>query len=298
LAARKSVPALVGWAALTLAAGLICVLGAGLPGRFSPELRPYLTYTYSFSGYARVGRCWLGKDDAADGFAPACVDPPEAGKHLVLLWGDSHAALFYPALRTVDQGRNRFAEFTRNSCPPVFDAGLYAWCSASNDFVASRIQALKPDTVILFSHWTEYLSTDPADPKLHKLEATVARLKRAGAGRILVMGPAPNWKDKLPEDLVRQAIYRHDYVMPRRNTWMLQTEPRTVDLLMARQLSGMPGVSYFSAYDALCDDSGCLTTLDGSPEGLTSFDYGHLTLAGANYLAQKLVQETGYPDLK
>ncbi len=124
LPARISVPTLMMATSLTLIAGLVCTLGAGIPGRFSPELQPYLAYSYSFNKYARVGKCWLGKTDPADGFAAACVEPAAAGKHLVLLWGDSHAAhSCYPGLKTVDGDRHRLAEFARSDCAPIMGVG-------------------------------------------------------------------------------------------------------------------------------------------------------------------------------
>ncbi|HSN18358.1 MAG TPA: acyltransferase family protein [Gammaproteobacteria bacterium] len=294
--ARRSVTALVTATSLVLVAGAACALSDGMPARYSPELRSFLTYHYPVNKMGRVGSCWLGKDDAGDAFSPACVDPPAARKPLVLLWGDSHAALLYPGLRAVDGGRDRFADFARSACAPIFGARTkYYWCAPSNDYVASRVPALKPDAAILFGRWSDYLSGDAADPNLVRLKATLATLRGWGIKRIVVVGPAPNWIGRLPEDLARQEIYHHVSGVPRRSNWMLMPEPAAVDRMLARELSGMPGVSYFSAYGAFCDDSGCLTTLDGTPGELVSYDYGHLTSAGATYLAQKLAQ--AYPGL-
>ena len=294
--ARRSVTALVAAVSLALVAGMACAWSDGMPGRFSPALRSFLTFHYPVNKAGRAGSCWLGEDDAGDAFKPACVDPPAAGKPLVLLWGDSHAALLYPGLRAVDGDRDRFAEFARSACAPILGAGTkYGWCAPSNDYVASRIPSLKPDAAILFGRWSEYLSGDAADPELVRLKATLTTLRGWGIKRIVVIGPVPNWIGSLPEDLARQEIYHHASGVPRRSSWMLMPEPAAVDRTLARELSGLPGISYFSAYGAFCDDSGCLTTLDGTPSGLVSFDYGHLTGAGATYLAQELSQ--AYPGL-
>jgi hypothetical protein len=56
---------------------------------------------------------------------------------------------------------------------------------------------------------------------------------------------------------------------------------------MARRSSGS-GAAYVSAWRELCTDDGCLTYVDDRPDGLTSWDYGHLTTAGATYLARRL----------
>ena len=296
--ANRSVTVLVAAITVTLMAGAVCAMEGGLPGRFSPELRSYLTFTkqYDFEKDARVGSCWLDRKDAADAFSPACVDPPAAGQDLVLLWGDSHAARFYPGLRTVDS-RDRIAQFTRDACAPILGEGRFRWCDASNDFVAARIRALKPDIVILFSRWSKHLSEDPQDVRFQELRATLAKLRDWGVPRVVVMGPAPNWQNELPLDLARKAIYRDSDIIPARTTWMLVPEVRAIDRLLERQVRDLPGVTYFSTYDALCDDSGCLTTVDGKADGLTTFDYGHLTTQGATYVAQRLVQNIVHPNI-
>jgi hypothetical protein len=283
-----------------LIVGVACFLDAGVPGRFGAELQPYFAFnrTYDFSTDARAGSCWLGKDDAADGFATACVDPPGAGKQLVLLWGDSHAARFYPGLKAMDGGRDRLAQFTRDACPPILDEHKRDWCDASNRFVLTQIQALKPDVVVLFSRWSHHFTASPKDTKVNKLLATIATLRSAGIKQILVMGPAPNWQNSLPQDLVRNAIHRHAYTVSTRTKAQLVPGIHSVDVMLTRRLADLPGVTYFSTYDALCDASGCLTTTDGQADGLTTFDYGHLTTTGAIYVAHALEKATGYPDLR
>jgi hypothetical protein len=271
-----------------------------VPGRFAAELQPYFTFkqNYDFGTDARADICWLSKDEPSDGFAPACVDPPGAGKRLVLLWGDSHAARFYPGLKAMDGGRDRLAQFTRDSCPPMMDEGKVSWCDASNRFVLARIQALKPDMVIMFSRWSRHLGAGHKDRRIDKLLATLATLRASGIKQILVMGPAPNWQNSLPQDLVRSAIHHHDYTIPTRTKAQLIRNVQPIDVMLAERLAGLPGVGYFSTYDALCDADGCLTTTDGQADGLTSFDYGHLTTVGATYVAHALEKETGYPDLR
>ena len=296
LRARVSVPVLVSAAGLALVAGLACVALDGVPTRISPPLRPYLTFThnYDFMGDGRGDICWLNLRQPADGFAPVCVDPPAAGKRLVLIWGDSHAARFYAGFRQVDAGRDRLAQFTRDACAPIIDEGRFGWCDASNAFVLTRIRALKPDVAILFSRWSHNISKNPKDVRLKRLVDTLATLHSWGIKRIIVLGPAPNWKGSLPNDLVRDAVYHHSDSVPTRSSSLLDPSIPWIDELLAQRLTGLPGVTYFSTYDALCDADGCLTTVDGQPDGLTAFDYGHLTTTGAVYVAQKMVQATDF----
>ncbi len=132
------------------------------------------------------------------------------------------------------------------------------------------------------------------------LLATIQEIRRWGVKQYHRAGTGAGLAEQsLRQDLVRRAIYLHDYSIPTRTTWQLVPKIPVVDQLLAQRLRGLPGVTYFSIYDALCDDTGCVTTVDGqSRRYLTTFDYGHLTNAGAGYLAQKLAQQTDYPDIK
>jgi len=43
----------------------------------------------------------------------------------------------------------------------------------------------------------------------------------------------------------------------------------------------------------MCTSSGCLTTVNGRADGLTTWDEGHFTTQGALYLAKRLDEATG-----
>jgi lysophospholipase L1-like esterase len=47
-------------------------------------------------------------------------------------------------------------------------------------------------------------------------------------------------------------------------------------------------VRFVSAFDALCNEDGCLTHTPKSKGELLTWDYGHLTVAGARFLATLL----------
>jgi hypothetical protein len=49
-------------------------------------------------------------------------------------------------------------------------------------------------------------------------------------------------------------------------------------------------VDYISARDALCDDRGCVTRVNGS---LTARDDVHLTPAGSEFLVTSIAQQLG-----
>ncbi|WP_204280909.1 SGNH hydrolase domain-containing protein, partial [Serratia marcescens] len=52
----------------------------------------------------------------------------------------------------------RLADYTASGCPPVvrFSSTRRANCADINDHVLDRVEALKPDTIILAGRWSLY----------------------------------------------------------------------------------------------------------------------------------------------
>jgi hypothetical protein len=53
------------------------------------------------------------------------------------------------------------------------------------------------------------------------------------------------------------------------------------------------GAAFISLTDLLCDAGGCLVHVPGEPGDLFSWDYGHLTTAGAEYIASHILNRAG-----
>lgn len=293
---KRSIPSLVVALLFTIIAGLVSMGKNGIPSRFSEKLRSFAAFNTQYDSKvdARVDSCWLSNKAEPSGYSTNCIDEPMADKHLVLLWGDSYAARFFPGLKIVDGGRNRLAQLTRNSCPPIINF-RYSNCIKGNTFILGKISMLQPDVVILFGDWEHYPDLDwkyYPDLSFQKLAITIQELNEIGVKKIIVIGPAPAWRNSLPSNLARQAINDGTDFIPARTSSQLEPFSREIDLMLNTQLSAMTNVTYFSALDAMCDVSGCLTTVNGYADGLTTWDYGHLTTAGATYLARKLVEKT------
>ena len=56
--------------------------------------------------------------------------------------------------------------------------------------------------VILASRWSNYKN------EFKVLEATIRRLKESGIHRIAIIGDVPNWRGKLPKELIRYWLKR------------------------------------------------------------------------------------------
>ncbi|HEX2581359.1 MAG TPA: acyltransferase family protein [Dongiaceae bacterium] len=260
-------------------AGSLTVYRQGFPARFPPVLQISADRlnVQAISAW-REHECFLEPEDDISLFSSRCAG---AGRHpLVLLWGDSSAASIFPGLQTIAAKRRYdVAQYTASACPPLLgvDQPDRPKCRATNDFVINRIATLKPELVILQSYW-RYGPIDEA------LSRTIEELRRIGIKRIVLIGPDIIWQGGLP-----QTAYR--YYFDHKNTPNPYLPERiradmAVDLddgmrLLAQKLH----IRYISAIDTLCNESGCLTSVDGK---LIAFDFHHLTIAGADYFAQAI----------
>jgi hypothetical protein len=59
------------------------------------------------------------------------------------------------------------------------------------------------------------------------------------------------------------------------------------------------GAEYISAWDVMCDASGCITRVGDKPDDIVANDQHHLTESGSKYLiqsiAEKIVPMSGLP---
>ncbi len=261
----------------------------GLPFRFGKTIRRYANFTYDPLSDSRRDSCWLSNNAAPGGYSDTCVDKPVGNLPLVFLWGDSHAARLYPGLVLSNKNQFRLAQFTRDSCPPISDFS-YENCIKSFPIVLDKVREMRPDVVVLFAVWNDYTETSKID--IRRLNGTIQQLNEIGIPKIVVMGPAPKWDISLPYNLAK--IYQQDFShkIPARTTIGLDPSSEKIDGVLQRQLEGQKNVKYFSSFKAFCDQQGCLTRTSDDPESLTTYDYGHLTTAGAKYLSQKLMAET------
>jgi hypothetical protein len=219
---------------------------------------------------ARVDQCWLDKDSPFENYSPEC------GVGATLIWGDSHAARLYVGLK--EDGRE-IAQFTRDSCPPVLDSRDKT-CAQSNAAILQKIAELKPKKVILFAAWGFHGEDGPSGGAFAK---TLASLKDV-VPEVVVLGPAPLWSPDMPT-LVYNS-WKANGRLPDRLPPFPIHYGRIDEALSAASTTAR--VRFISIFDALCDEKGCLTHTPESKTELISWDSGHLTLAGARFLAALL----------
>jgi hypothetical protein len=134
-----------------------------------------------------------------------CVYGDPKGAVTVALVGDSHASQWFPALERIalDQGW-RLLPFVKFSCRftdlPIYSRILkreYTECEKWRLLVVERLQAIKPDLVIV-SAAIGFAPINPADVDPVRQGSGMARLLRQIPGRIAVLADTPASKFDVP----------------------------------------------------------------------------------------------------
>lgn len=208
--------------------------------------------------------CFTGFDDAAPA---ACVygttkDPARS----VVLFGDSHAAHWFPPLHEIaDDAGWRLEPLVKASCPsldlPVLrDGAVYDSCHAWQDASLERIAELQPDVIVL-SNVRDYepadadgqpLDADRADFHAAALARTIGRLRTLVPGvDVAVVGTTPHAAQDAVECLTANPTDVTACAGARRD--LLDTE-----LLAAqRDVALAAGATFVDASAWMCHESTC-----------------------------------------
>jgi len=158
-------------------------------------------------------------------------------------------------------------------------------CLAGNQAIIQKIRETKPKTVVLYAAWLNYLDDWSAGwPYEKALRDTLRELKAAGIEDVKVLGPAPYWKPNLP--ISASKYWTLNRSLPDR-LFPSDRPHKTADEILKR-VAEEEGATFLSVYDALCDKRGCAVHTQASAEELISWDYGHFTWQGAEYVSDML----------
>ena len=157
--------------------------------------------------------CWPSYTQTS---VPACVYGDPAGTHTMVLYGDSHAAMWFAAMKLRgEQSHWRLIILAKGDCPTVdlafrnppgvgTSAGAFAACAQWHTFAKARIQAIRPDVVII----TQDPNLAPGDhlyPEAQWQRATAAVIKSlpVPASHVIVLGDIPQTRTSGPACLAR-----------------------------------------------------------------------------------------------
>jgi SGNH domain (fused to AT3 domains) len=146
--------------------------------------------------------CLLGFTATA---VPPCVFGDTTSRTTVVMFGDSHATMWFPAVDEVADARHwRLVVWTKATCPPVDvtlvspDLGrTYYECDEWRKNVTSLIDTMHPRLVVLGmapNYDSPYAVTQDGPAWLAGLSRSISALRSSGA-RVLVLGPieSPDW---------------------------------------------------------------------------------------------------------
>jgi peptidoglycan/LPS O-acetylase OafA/YrhL len=230
---------------------------------------------YDATAPMRVGSCFLttGYNDFSLFDKSTCLHL-SVEKRNVLLIGDSHAADLWAGLAQVSTDAN-VLQATASGCKPLLNSKGEHRCTTLMKFVLGEfLPRHHIDTIVLSGRWQT--------GDLENVLLTAQALK-AFADRVIVFGPTVEYRHPLPR-IVAMGMIRNDPSIVERDRL---GEIRRMDELYADRLRHA-NIEYFSVYQAICPHEQCqLTGDDGT---LLEFDYGHFTLSGSIYVAERARQ--------
>jgi peptidoglycan/LPS O-acetylase OafA/YrhL len=233
--------------------------------------------------------------------APDCIfGHADAGRRVVL-FGDSHAAHWFPAFDELAQRHGwQLVSLTKSACPSVVVTVFngvknrdYIECDQWREAMIGRIVAVRPELVVI-SNSTAYVDPASGQPDgAVRLEAWVVGLERltarlvAAGIRVLVLHDVPNPGFHVPLCLERAAARSLQAgtvacsFRPAGSDAVRQQVMTTEQALASR----LAGAFHANLNDALCTSSQCLVDHEGT---VRYSDAEHLTATFSRQLAGRL----------
>lgn len=212
----------------------------------------------------------------------SCYQRTAAAQKVVFIWGDSHAQHFYHGLRKSLPKDWDVLIVASSGCKPSLSAitdSTSNYCERSNGVALKSILDLKPDAVIV------------AQSRNHPFETLAQvgrRLKDAGVPKVIFSGPAPHWKIDLYKIILKKIWVN----TPERTYVGIDKKVLADNITLQKQFAGQDDFIFVDQIGLFCKATGCLTRVGSDrKEGITTWDFGHLTPIASEYLAANLLAD-------
>lgn len=224
-------------------------------------------YQYQF----RRGPCFRGEAQADMDFDTRVCLALSAAKPNVVVLGDSYAAQYWRAF-TLHWPNSNVMQANASGCRPLLGTTGEPRCREVVDQVLGPLAATgRLSTVVLAGRW---LRED-----LPAVAPTIRHLQRHGV-KVIVIGVSVEYHGEFP-NLLARSLERGDPAFL--EAWRVPGNDRLDRALEA--IVTEAGASYVSPLRILCPKECLLLAPGGTP---VQFDYGHLTLAGARYVVERI----------
>lgn len=290
LSYRKVLLGTGGGAAAVAALGATLIALNGLPARFSPEVARLnaasgTMYKCSLTDYLPFGRYYA---------CPVHLPSRDPAKATVVLWGDSHAQMYVPAVeQALAQSNQQGLLVPNNGCPPLADGGVNEACRSINAANFARILGGRASTVIIAMNYDTYrdrpivtsggsLPNSDFSTLSEQIVSTVERL-RAGGKRVIIVAPIPTPRYNLPSTAARARAYGLSPPSLSETTATFAQRLSPIERMLVRLKT--TGAEVLDVSDALCSAARCdYVDQSGAPRFA---DNNHLTRAFSKSLTPR-----------
>jgi peptidoglycan/LPS O-acetylase OafA/YrhL len=266
---------------------------AGWPQRLSPAMAD-LVQRSTYHGQFRDKTCFLAPDQKFTDFAASCFDPaPGSDKPKLAIWGSSHGAHLFAGIDKQEWSKQfDIIQLTASACAPMPAATDPArpHCADIQKGIRAFLSKAKPD-VLLIAMAQAALADGPADgPALTSamLQSTIKSLLSDGVGRVVIVGPVPDWPLPLPQIYFRDSLFHKN---AQENLARLKSSDAYAAIDSGiRTAATQAGATYVSLHDTMCQADRCFTKVPDWPvDVLVQFDQNHLTSQASEWLAEHAI---------
>jgi uncharacterized protein YejL (UPF0352 family) len=208
----------------------------------------------------------------------SCVFGDTSSPNLVVLYGDSHAQMWLPALIPVAQSdKFRLALVWHPGCPDTDVTTSWAVCSSFRTSAISAINASHPSLVLLGNKTTNVVGprgTSITNAQWEKgLETTISHLSQSGT-KVAVIGDITSFDASVPACIAAYPTHVQHCTVPNPNPKF--TQRFSVESAAAK----VEGVPYLNPQPWLCKTK-CSPIVGNM---VTYWDQGHVAATYAEFL--------------
>ena len=275
--------------------GFNCYSRGGIEYRHKDFIKQVSGYQFDKVKEQRQHECFvMDKSDSLSHFSTTCIHNSQSTK--IVLWGDSHGGSIYPGFAELERDYPvSVSQFTIAGCGGVIpdrtkEIGnsdpVLKFCNDANQVALDQIIKLHPQLVVIHKSW----QTDMLGP----IEKTI-QIFQENRIKVALIGPTPVWTQDLPRIIYRHWKIHQALPSPYFDQYLNPDVPQMEESLKA--IAQKYHITYYSAYQRLCNHQGCLVMIPDTDHALTTMDQGHITPAAGRYVVKGFAQENLKPYL-